>query len=241
MPLTRTLIAALLDLAAPEACALCGAQAGERPWCGRGPAAPGLRALDAPHLCLPCRDKLVGEPVELVPAAASLPVIAARATVADLVTVVAAWKYHGIRGLAWPLAELLEPAARRLGERTGQAPLLVPVPLHGRRRRERGFNQAELLARLLAVRLGWTCSDLLRRVRATEQQARLAGDDARRRNLDGCCRVSGDAGDAPSGPLVLVDDIVTSGATLGEAARARAAAGRPPVAALALGVRGGPG
>ena len=119
--------------------------------------------------------------------------------------------------------------------------MLVPVPLHRRRRRERGFNQAALLAHLTAGRRGWSCADLLQRVRATDQQARLAGDDARRRNLDGCCRALRSTAEDVSGPLVLVDDIVTSGATLGEAARALAAVGRPPVAALALGLRIGPG
>lgn len=202
---------------------------------------PGLRALDVPHLCLSCRDKLAGTPAQAVPAAAGLPVLAARATGPDLVQVVAAWKYHGVRGLAWPLTELLQPAARQLEELCAGTPVLVPVPLHRRRRRERGFNQAALLAHLTAGRLGWTCAELLQRVRATDQQARLTGDEARRRNLEGCCRAVRPAVDAVPGPLVLIDDIVTSGATLGEAARALAAVGRPPVAALALGLRGGPG
>jgi len=241
MPLWRSLAAGLLELVAPQTCALCAVQAAERPWCGRGPAVPGLRALDAPHLCLSCRHKLADLPVLALPEAAGLPVSAARTTGPDLVQVVATWKYHGVRGLAWPLAELLLPAARQVQGLVDGVPVLVPVPLHSRRRRERGFNQAELLARLTAARLGWTCADLLQRVRATAQQARLTGGEARRRNLAGCCRANPQAAGAVPGPVVLVDDIVTSGATLGEAARALAAIGRRPTAAVALGLRGGSG
>ncbi len=241
MPHPLDLLAALLDLAAPEHCAACGAGRGERPWCGRGARVAGLRRLDAPHLCRPCRDLLAGTgpPPELD--LDGLPVVAARATGADLVAVVAAWKYHGVRGLAWPLAELLVPAARTLERRLGGAALLVPVPLHRRRRRRRGFDQAAQLTALLGASLGWPHAALLRRVRSTPQQARLAGDERRRRNLARSCRAGGRIDAAPTLPVVLVDDIVTSGATLAEAARALAAAGRPAAAGLALGVRAGSG
>jgi len=233
-------LAALLELAAPERCARCGASPTERPWCARDAAVPGLRPWDAPHLCRPCRDAL-DQGAAVRPASGGCPpVLAARATGADLVALVAAWKYHGVRGLAWPLAGLLTPTARTLARDLGAPPVLVPVPLHRRRRRQRGFNQAELLARLLARDLAAPWAGPLRRVRATAQQARIAADAVRRRNLAGSCRIDPRA-PLPAGPVVLVDDIVTSGATLAEAARALAAAGRAPAAALCLGVRVGPG
>lgn len=240
MRLLAAPLAALLELAAPERCARCGAAPNERPWCARGATVPGLRPWDAPHLCRPCLADL-DQGTAVRPAAAGCPAVwAARATGADLVGAVGTWKYYGVRGLAWPLASLLAAAARDLAGGLGAAPVLVPVPLHRRRRRQRGFNQAELLARLAAGELGWAWASPLRRVRATAQQARIAADGGRRRNLAGSCRT--EPGTAlPEGPLVLVDDIVTSGATLAEAARALAAAGRPPAAALALGLRVGSG
>ncbi|MFN2371764.1 MAG: ComF family protein [Candidatus Krumholzibacteriia bacterium] len=241
MPLLTGFLSALLDLAAPECCLLCGTGRGEATWCARGARAPGLRAVDAPHLCRACGDALVAAPLAGAAVAGCPPVWAARPTGADLVEVVGAWKYHRIRGLAWPLAGLLAPAAADLAGRLDRPAVLVPVPLHRRRRRQRGFDQAALLAHLVAGGLGWSVAPLLERRRGTAQQARLDDDRARRCNLAGSCRVRRGMVPPDGAPLVLVDDIVTSGATLAEAARALAAAGRPPVAALALGLRVGPG
>jgi ComF family protein len=99
--------------------------------------------------------------------------------------------------------------------------LVVPVPLHPRRLRARGFNPAGLLARALARELGVRCGPVaLRRVRDTPSQTGL-DRRARRRNLRGAF--------APRGPVAprvwLVDDVVTTGSTLAEAARALQRAG----------------
>ena len=94
---------------------------------------------------------------------------------------------------------------------------VVPVPLHRGRQRRRGFNQAELLARAVAVRLGLPLrTDPLRRSRATPAQARL-GAEERARNVAGAFAASGDSPPA----LLLVDDVTTTGATLAAAAPAR--------------------
>ncbi|MBE0565276.1 MAG: hypothetical protein IH621_04900, partial [Krumholzibacteria bacterium] len=114
MPLWSSVVSALLDLAAPEYCLRCGLGRGGGPWCVRGARAPGLRTLDAPHLCAACGEALAASPLCGAALAGCPPVWAARPTAADLVEVVGGWKYHGVRGLAWPLAALLEPAARQL-------------------------------------------------------------------------------------------------------------------------------
>ena len=99
----------------------------------------------------------------------------------------------------------------------------VPVPLNRQRLRERGYDQALELARPLARGLGLPLrADLLRRTRATAAQSDLAAG-ARRRNVRGAFAVAG-AGDLPA-HVALVDDVMTTGATLGECARVLRAAG----------------
>ncbi len=99
---------------------------------------------------------------------------------------------------------------------------LVPVPLHPQRLRERGYDQAlELargLSRLLALPL---CGDALRRCRATSAQSEL-GEVARRRNVRHAFAVTGRPLPAC---IALVDDVMTTGATLGECARVLRSAG----------------
>lgn len=162
--------------------------------------------------------------------------IAAGPTDPELVKRVGAWKYHGIRGLAWPLAQRLLPAWERLVTGCPVVPALVPVPLHARRRRERGFNQCEILARLLAARTGAEVIERrLVRTRATAQQARLKSDADRAGNLEGAFAARADAAQAGR-PVVLVDDLVTSGATVLAAAKALRLGGCCVWGVLALGV-----
>lgn len=100
---------------------------------------------------------------------------------------------------------------------------LVPIPLHTARLRERGYDQALELARMLARRHDLPLrTDLLRRVRATAPQSRLDAK-ARRRNLRNAFAVQ----HLPGMPahVVLIDDVMTTGATLHAAARALRRAG----------------
>lgn len=100
--------------------------------------------------------------------------------------------------------------------------VLLPVPLHPARLRERGYNQALELARPLSRRLGLPIDlALCRRVRATAQQATLTARE-RRRNLRGAFAVTRRPEYAH---VVLVDDVVTTGATVFELARMLRAAG----------------
>jgi ComF family protein len=116
--------------------------------------------------------------------------------------------------LAWPEDVLRERAA------------LVPVPLAPARERERGYNQAELLAR--AVAAAWALPvwrDVLFRVRATPSQTRLTPEE-RLRNVAGAFHAPPAARDRLRGThLVLVDDVVTTAATLNACAAALAAGG----------------
>lgn len=107
---------------------------------------------------------------------------------------------------------------------------IVPVPLHKRRRRRRGYNQSALLAEALSARTGVPVrEDLLRRIRYTKTQTALNAK-RRMRNLRGAFEASPEA---KGMRLLLIDDVRTTGATLSECARALRAAGAGTVYACA--------
>lgn len=128
--------------------------------------------------------------------------------------IVSALKYQGARDLAEPLADLLAEAVPP----SWQISAVVAVPLHPRRLRERGYNQSELLARAIAVRLGVPYLPLLRRVRYTQQQAKKQGSQ-RQQNVAGAFEVD-IACDYPTGTVLLIDDVITTGFTLKECTEA---------------------
>jgi ComF family protein len=117
--------------------------------------------------------------------------------------------------------------------RAVEAQVVVPVPLHWWRRWRRGYNQSEPLAVALAGRLGLPCETRsLRRIRYTRPQTNQSAT-ARRENMRGAFRSSG--GVAVRGrTILLIDDVLTTGSTVSEAARALKAAGAARVVAAVL-------
>ncbi|MBI4364731.1 MAG: ComF family protein [Candidatus Latescibacteria bacterium] len=143
--------------------------------------------------------------------------IAGPAFASPLDRIVHSFKYEGGASLArWIAALLPEPPGLR-GD-LGREYALVPVSLHPARRARRGFDQAELIARDASERWGIPVVEALGRVRDHEPQARL-DPERRRSNVDGAFRVR-----LPSAirgrPLLLIDDVATTGATLLAAAAA---------------------
>lgn len=111
---------------------------------------------------------------------------------------------------------------------------LIPVPLHPHKERQRGYNQATLIAEGMSDVLAIpTRTDLVERVRKTSTQARKSGA-ARWANVDGAFRVMGHL---PS-QVMVVDDVITTGATLEATVRALLAVGQPPrgIRAAAIGL-----
>jgi ComF family protein len=138
------------------------------------------------------------------------------------------FKYGRIRPLAARLGEWMASAIPR----DQSFDLIVPVPLHWRRRLGRGFNQSELLARAAARRYGLRPVNALRRKRSTAVQAGLS-HAGRRRNVAGAF-IARRTADLEGRRVLLVDDVMTTGATLGSCAAALKRAGARYVAVLTL-------
>ncbi len=136
------------------------------------------------------------------------------------------FKYSGMRGLEKPLGALL--AAALPGDRQFDA--VVPVPLHWRRRWQRGFNQSELLGKIIARRRGIPLIRALRRCSATRAQAGLSNAQ-RRENVAGAFRARRRLAGLR---ILLVDDVMTTGATVGACAQALKKSGAKSVSVLSL-------
>ena len=230
-----SLVAELLALVFPPACAGCGdLLEREAPFCELCTLATEPVPLPACHRC--------SEPVEepgpcLRCRRAPPPFVTARAAfvhTGPLARAIHRFKYEGHSGLALPLARALSSACGAWLaslEAAGRAPVLVPVPLHRGRLLRRGYDQAALLARALSGATGLPLRPgLLRRVRATRRQVGLT-EAERIANLHGAFAV---VERAPPGPLVLVDDVLTTGATARAASGALREAGARPVYVLTL-------
>jgi len=136
-------------------------------------------------------------------------------------------KYESVRPVARPLGGMLAQAIAELLAGCADAkPLLIPVPLHKSRRRSRGFNQSELIARAAAKRLPQrlevACGALVRQ-RDTVSQVGLTREE-RIANVRDAFRVA-DAARVRGRDVVLVDDVMTTGTTLSECARVLKKAG----------------
>lgn len=211
---------ALLDLLVPPACSGCGAY-GEV-LCRR--CRSGFRPASAAgdRFVAPDPATVVGDDLEVA--------MAAFAYDGALRTALARLKYGGAARLAVPLAEA---AAPYLGPFVAFQPggALVPVPIHQDRLRRRGYNQAALLARRLGMELGRPVADVLARARPTGLQHRLNRAE-RLRNLRGAFIIRPDARAPPR--AILVDDILTTSATLEACAAVLRAGGCERVVGIAI-------
>jgi ComF family protein len=145
------------------------------------------------------------------------------------------FKFHGIQRLAKPLGAEMRAFAEREMDPSGPG-LVIPVPLHRVRARDRGFNQSLLLAREVAPFFADAeIDESLRRIRPTRTQSRLRGT-ARRENVKGAFAVEGN--NCRGRNVLLIDDVVTSAGTVTECASVLKAAGTAAVdvfvAALAV-------
>lgn len=210
---------ALLDHANPYLCAKC---LKSLLWIGDGacqgcgyPAGEYAKHREHCHRCRDGKLRLTG--------AAS--VVRYRFGAKDLVKTM---KFRGETRLVKPMADLMT-ARYRQANFHHKVDCVIPVSLHAQRRRERGFDQAGLLALAIGARTGLPVRPgMLKRVRPTPPQALLHRAE-RLRNLEGAFHCSDDLSGVK---VLLVDDVMTTGATMAECARACREAGSPRVYAL---------
>jgi ComF family protein len=141
----------------------------------------------------------------------------------------AALKYTGASRLAPILAELAVPTLDRLLSISGPGAVLVPIPVHRERLADRGYNQATLLADALARPRRIRVAPALERLRPTTKQHRL-NRSARLANLRGAFAVTGRAPPV----VILVDDIITTTATLEASATVLREAGSEVVCGIGV-------
>lgn len=210
-PLCGTCWAALERITAPV-CRLCGI-----PFARFTPADP-----DPGHLCAACRRRRP-----------SFTYARSAARYGDVMReAIHAFKFGRRRALAAPLGDLLAEAGVPSLPAVA-VDLLIPVPLHPRRERERGFNQSALLARRLGRR--WArpvATDVLARRVATSPQTELAAEE-RRRNVRGAFALARPAAVAGR-HVLLIDDIMTTGATAAECAACLRRGGAASVGVLTV-------
>ena len=144
-------------------------------------------------------------------------------------------KYAGETRLAVPLGDAIARRWRRVG---AGGDVLVPVPVHAERARRRGYDQAELIARAAAAALGLPYAPILERTRATIAQFDL-DRTTRASNVRGAFQLRARPREVPGNPLtgrwiVLIDDVVTTGATLSACAEPLLGAGALGVSAITV-------
>jgi competence protein ComFC len=144
------------------------------------------------------------------------------------------FKYKNKRSLAGLFAQYMIDFIKDEAIFAKGIELVTFVPLHRQRRRERDFNQSETLGRLIAAKLDLPAAECLEKTRKTTNQNELSRQD-RLNNLKDAFRVRRQAAELFRGrTILLVDDVMTTGATLDECSRTLLAAGAREVRCLTL-------
>lgn len=147
-----------------------------------------------------------------------------------LQTLLGLWKYHNVQQARAALLTIVEQTALDYRWAFPEVEAVTFVPLHWRKANERGFDQAEEIAKCVAESLGVPCRALLERTRYTAQQAQIDRERRDQQEFDGVFRSLPHV----NGQILLVDDVWTTGTTIGSAAAALKAAGAASVSAFTI-------
>lgn len=237
----RRLLDALLNLLFPEDCLACSAPIARHQECGVCDACwdKALALRIVPPRCACCglpllnfegaEEYLCGECMLRPP-----PFSGARAFgfyTGELGTIIKELKFGGRKKLGELLGPLLVSVFFESWGRE-DFDFIVPVPLHAKRRRQRGYNQAEVLARVLSRRLALPFHSFLKRIRPTLPQVGLSHSQ-RMENVRNAFRCVA-PGAVEKKRILLVDDVMTTGATVASAAKALLEAGALRVSVLTV-------
>ncbi len=147
-----------------------------------------------------------------------------------------AYKYGGVHAAARPLANLLTDYTNDLHPRPAvflNDPLVIPVPIHAKKERKRGFDQSKLVATEYAALTGLRYADALKKINYNDPQAKTKTHEARFANIANAFIVP-DPSLIAGRNIILIDDVFTSGATMSEAAQTLKAAGAKKILALVI-------
>jgi ComF family protein len=236
-PILRAFGETVISLLYPPHCAACkapteagyhlcqpcadGARKLNPPFCSRC-SEPFHGAITSEFFCSNCGDRRYHFECVVAP-------YRARGVVRDFIH---RFKYNGHFYLRHQLAAWMSVGLTDTRLRDPRIDALVPVPLHSTRRREREFNQAEVLAEIVAAGANLSVEPLLERTRYTTTQTRLNREE-RMENLRGAFRVRHQALVADR-HFVLIDDVMTTGSTVDECARILIQAGAATVRVLTV-------
>jgi ComF family protein len=140
-------------------------------------------------------------------------------------------KFKAVAGASRPLVDWLTLFWQGLANLQSPDLLVIPIPLSKKRQRERGFNQAEIIARGLAANFGYELNLELIKIKSTKAQSSLSARQ-RRFNLVDAFKWSGQI--PINRKILLIDDVITTGATISEAAKVLKAAGAQKISALVI-------
>ena len=237
----KSVWAGLIDIAFPRNCMLCRAY---HPATARDPLCPRCRAglpLNKPPFCVRCSRHLNNVSEEglcpscrerLPPFDEGWALLHYEGPARELLH---RFKFHGKTSVHRTFATLLHAFTERYALQFPDAAMVIPVPLHPARLRERGYNQAALLAACVADEFKLPLkNDVLIRRHHTPRQSELSAKD-RWTNIKGAFRIKNSA-DIVGREIIVVDDILTTTATASEAANTLKDAGASRVIIITLGL-----
>ncbi len=207
----------LIDLIYPLHCQICGVA---------------LDPLDEYHLCDRCIREIKKSPKPYYKRFGELKVYSACLYEGILKELIHMFKYNKKLYLSKILSKILIDFEKENAGVTNDLDLIIPVPLHPTKAMFREFNQSKILASSLSREFGIPASDVLTKVKRTKPQSDLKKDE-RLLNLKGVFKIK-DLTKVAGKAMLIIDDVLTTGSTLGECSKILMDAGAGKVQALTL-------